>query len=115
MVVRILPGESSSPVGKLADAELLFEDGILAGLKLVGFSIWDRRAGGARSVTFPARSFAVNGERRSFALLRPIGDTAAQEPIRALVLEAFAQFETQRAQAETLPLSQAGDQRPLTT
>jgi hypothetical protein len=115
MVVRILPGESSSPVGKLADAELLFEDGVLAGLKLVGFSIWDRRAGGARSVTFPARSFAVNGERRSFALLRPIGETAAQEPIRALVLEAFAQFEAQRAQMETLPLAPAGDQRPLTT
>ena len=107
MVVRILQGDSSSPVGKLADAELLFEEGegVLAGLKLVGFSIWERRSGGGRSLTFPARSFAVNGERRTFALLRPIGDTTAQEPIRALVLEAFAQFEAQRAQTETLPLS----------
>ena len=105
MVVRILQGDSSSPVGKLADAELLFEDGVLAGLKLVGFSIWERKASGGRSLTFPARSFAVNGERRSFALLRPIADTGAQEPIRAAVLEAFAQFEAQRAQTETLPLS----------
>jgi hypothetical protein len=115
MVVRILQGDSSSPVGKLADAELLFEEaeGVLAGLKLVGFSIWERRASGGRSLTFPARSFAVNGERRSFALLRPIGDTAAQEPIRALVLEAFADFEAQRAQTETLPLVPA--QGPVTT
>jgi hypothetical protein len=112
MVVRILQGDSSSPAGKLADAELLFEDGVLAGLKLVGFSIWERRAGGGRSVTFPARSFAVNGERRTFALLRPIGDATAQEPIRALVLEAYAQFEAQREQAETLPLSTA--QSPMT-
>jgi hypothetical protein len=115
MVVRILQGDSSSPVGKLADAELLFEEGegVLAGLKLVGFSIWERRADGGRSVTMPARRFAVNGERRSFALLRPTGDTAAQEPIRALVLEAFARFEAQRAQSETLPLTPAQD--PVTT
>ena len=105
MVVRILPGDSSSPVGKLADAELVFEDGVLAGLKLVGFAIWERRGGTGRSVTMPARTFSVNGERRSFALLRPVGDTSAQEPIRALVLEALAEFETQQKAAETLPLS----------
>jgi len=113
MVVRILPGDSASPVGKLADAELVFEDGVLAGLKLVGFSIWERRGGTGRSVTLPARSFAVNGERRTFALLRPVGDTAAQEPIRALVLEAFAELERQRAQSETLPLTPSQD--PVTT
>jgi hypothetical protein len=105
MVVRILPGDSSSPVGKLADAELLFEDGVLAGLKLVGFTIWERRGGTGRSVTFPARTYSVNGERRSFALLRPVGDAAAQEPIRALVLQAMAQFEATATQTETLPLT----------
>src|SRR5438876_8511744 len=47
----------------------------LAGLKLIGFSIWERRGGSGRNVTFPARQYAVNGERRSFALLRPIVDT----------------------------------------
>jgi hypothetical protein len=41
-----------------------------------------------RDVTCPARQYVVSGERRSFALLRPIVDTAAQERIRALVLEA---------------------------
>ena len=48
-----------------------------------------------RNVTFPARQYAVNGERRSFALLRPIVDTAAQERIRELVLEAYAAYEQQ--------------------
>jgi hypothetical protein len=101
MVVRILPsGSSSTPAGKVADAELLFEDGVLSGLKLVGFSIWERRADATRTVTFPARSYVVNGDRRSFALLRPVADTAAQEPLRALILQAFAEFEAQAPRPE---------------
>jgi hypothetical protein len=36
---------------------------------------------------------AVNGERRSFALLRPIADISAQERIRELVLQAYAEHE----------------------
>jgi hypothetical protein len=39
----------------------------------------------------------VNGERRSFALLRPIVDTASQERIREVVLEAYAAYEQQAA------------------
>ena len=30
MVVRIVPNESSNPPGKLADAELVFDEGVLA-------------------------------------------------------------------------------------
>jgi hypothetical protein len=101
MVVRILPSDSSTPVGKIADAEIVFDDGVLNGLKLVGFSIWERRGGnGGRNVTFPARSYSVNGERRSFALLRPVMDTTAQEPLRALILQALAEYEAQLAAAE---------------
>jgi len=50
-----------------------------------------------RNVTFPARQYHVNGERRSFALLRPLTDTAAQERLRDLVLEAFAEYEQEIA------------------
>jgi hypothetical protein len=46
-------------------------------LKLLGFSIWERRTGGGRNVTFPARQYSVNGDRRSFALLRAISDVSA--------------------------------------
>ena len=71
----------------------------LAGLKLIGFSIWERRAGSGRNVTFPARQYAVNGERRSFALLRPIVDTTAQERIRERILDAYAAFERHTSEA----------------
>src|SRR5947207_10881546 len=93
LIVKITPNDKGNPPGKLADAELHFTDGELDGLKLIGFAIWERRSGGGRNVTFPARTYAVNGERRSFALLRPIADATAQDRIRELVLEAYAEYE----------------------
>ena len=93
MVVKITPNDKGNPAGKLAEAELHFTDGALEGLKLIGFAIWERRGGGGRNVTFPARSYVVNGDRRSFALLRPIVDTTAQNRVRDLVLEAYAEYE----------------------
>jgi hypothetical protein len=69
----------------------------LAGLKLIGFSIWERRGGNGRNVTFPARQYSINGERRSFALLRPIVDATAQERIRGQILDAFAEYEERAA------------------
>ena len=84
MVVRILQNDKGNPPGKLADAELHFSGGPLDGLKLMGFAIWERRTGGGRNVTFPSRQYSVNGERRSFALLRPIADGTAQDRLREL-------------------------------
>ena len=93
VTVKFVVNEKGNPPGKLADAELHFNDGVLAGLKLIGFAVWERRAGGGRNVTFPARQYSVNGERRSFALLRPIEDAAAQARIRDLIIEAYAELE----------------------
>lgn len=93
MIVKILPNDKNNPPGKLADAELHFSEGALEGLKLIGFGVWERRPCGGRNVTFPARQYSVNGERRSFALLRPISDIHAQDRIRELILEAYAQWE----------------------
>jgi sporulation protein YlmC with PRC-barrel domain len=92
VTVKITPNDKGNPVGKLADVELHFADGVLAGLKLIGFALWERKTGG-RNVTFPARQYAINGERRSYALLRPIVDTSAQERVRDLILAAYDQFE----------------------
>ena len=92
--VHITPNDTNNPPGKLADAELHFTEGVLEGLKLIGFAIWERRTGGGRNATFPARQYVVNGERRSFALLRPTGDASAQERIRNLIVEAYADYET---------------------
>ena len=99
MTVKITPNDRGNPPGKLADAEIHFSDGPLEGLKLIGFSIWERRGGSGRNATFPARQYAVNGERRSFALLRPIVDTTAQSKIRDLILDAYAEWEAQAAVA----------------
>lgn len=97
MVVKITPNDKGNPPGKLADAELHFEEGVLEGLKLIGFGIWERRTGGSRNVTFPARSYTVQGERRSYSLLRPIVDTTAQDKVRDLILQAYAEYEATAA------------------
>ena len=97
MTIKITPNDKGNPPGKLADVEVHFTEGPFDGLKLIGFSIWERRGGHGRNVTFPARSYAVNGERRSFALLRPIVDATAQNKLRELILEAFQEFEERAA------------------
>ena len=101
MTVKIVAAnEQASPAGKLADAELHFVEGTLDGLKLIGFSVWERRSpSGRRNVTFPARTYTVNGERRSFALLRPLGDQDAQDRLRDLILSAYTEHEAQNALA----------------
>ena len=113
MTVKITPNDKNNPPGKLADAELHFTEGVLEGLKLIGFSVWERRTGRPRplangcptasqdprtwgpryNVTFPTRQYSVNGERRSFSLLRPITDATAQDRIRETILEAYAEYE----------------------
>ena len=96
MTIKFTPNDKGNPPGKLADAELQFSGGPLDGLKLIGFAIWERRNGG-RTVTFPARQYSVNGERRSFALLRPIVDTASQDRVRDLILDAYKEHEAELA------------------
>jgi hypothetical protein len=97
VIVKIIANDKQNPPGKLADAELHFTDGALEGLKLIGFGIWERRVGGGRNVTFPARQYSVNGDRRSFSLLRPIAGSTAQDRVRELVLQAYAEYEERAA------------------
>jgi hypothetical protein len=99
MIVKIMPNDKNSATGKLADAEVHFTDGALAGMRLLGFAVWERRQGPGRNVTFPARTYSVNGERRSFSLLRVISDQHSQDRVRDLVLQAYAEFEAQAAVA----------------
>ena len=96
LIVKFALNDRPSPSGKLADAELHFTAGPLADLKLIGFAVWERRTGGGRNVTLPARQYAVNGERRSFALLRPAGGYPdSNEALRDRILKAFAAYEEQ--------------------
>ena len=75
MTVKLCPNDKGNPPGKLADAELHFDDGDLAGLKLVGFAVWERRSGGGRNVTFPARQY--QRERRAAQLRAAPADRSA--------------------------------------
>ena len=101
VTVKIIANDRGNPPGKLADIELHFSgDSVFAGLKLIGFSIWERRGGAGRNVTFPARQYSVNGERRSFTLLRPIADTTAQNALRDRILEAYVEYEAANGAAD---------------
>ena len=92
IVVKITPNDRGNPPNKLADAELHFAGCELDGLKLVGFSVWERRGGHGPSVSFPGRQYRIGDERRSVALLRPIADVSARERVRDLVLEAYDRY-----------------------
>jgi hypothetical protein len=89
--VKILRNENGKPAGKLADAEIHFTAGELAGLKLVGFTIWEGRDGKRRRVTFPGRPLVVHGDKRSFELLRANGNPSVLNRVRDLVLKAYEQ------------------------
>lgn len=102
MIIKLIPNDRSNPPGKLADAEIHFTSGPLEGLKLIGFGIWERRSGG-RTVTFPARQYSVNGERRSFALLRPIANDKGQQRLTALILETWDQYQEMPTHADQTP------------
>jgi hypothetical protein len=99
MTIKIVPNDKGTPPGKLADAELHFTHGPLEGLKLLGFAVWERKTGSGRNVTFPSRQYAMNGERRSFALLRPIDVPTSQNRIRDLILQAYSEHEAETAVA----------------
>jgi hypothetical protein len=97
--VKILRNEQSKPAGLLADAEIHFLEGELAGLKLVGFAIWERRDGNGRRVTFPGRPLIVHGDKRSFELLRAAGNPSVLNRVRDLLLRAYEQQAPEAVQA----------------
>lgn len=89
ITVHITLNDARDPPTKVADAELHFVGGPLAGLKLIGFEVWQQRAGVIRYVTVPARLSLMSGEPRTCPLLRPIDDNqAAYIPIHSLILVA---------------------------
>lgn len=92
MRIVIIPTENG-PAGKLADAELHFDqEALLAGLKLVGFAVWQSNWGTGLNVTVPSRDYQVNGERRRFDLLRITADQAALTELRRAVQDAYQDY-----------------------
>ncbi len=81
----------SAPERLVCEAEIVFEAeaGPLAGMKLVGFSLW-RSPEGEVYVTFPSRAFGAGNERRFFDFLRSVEGTAADSKrVKAWILDQF--------------------------
>jgi hypothetical protein len=65
------------------------EVGPLAGMKLVGFSLW-RGPDGEVYVTFPSRAFGAGSERRYFDFLRAAdGGSADPKRVKAWIVEEY--------------------------
>jgi hypothetical protein len=82
--------KENAPERLVCEAELLFDEaGPLAGMKLVGFSLW-RSPEGDVYVTFPSRAFGVGGERRFFDYLRPAeGAGVESRKVKAWIIDEF--------------------------
>ncbi len=99
VTVKLTRTTTAGPAGKLADAELHFTGGALAGLKLLGFGIWAARDG-RPTVTFPARQYSADGRRRTFTLLRDVSGHVASDVLRHLILQAYAETDAHHAARE---------------
>ena len=80
----------SGPERLVCEAEIVFdEDSPLAGMKLVGFSLW-RSAEGEIFVSFPSRAFGLATERRFFDYLRSVeGNAADGRKVKDWILEEY--------------------------
>ena len=82
-------GRENGPERLVCEAEVVFDEEPLTGMKLIGFSLW-RSPEGEVYVTFPARSFGVGNERRYFDYLRSVEGAAAEvKRVKAWILEEF--------------------------
>ena len=81
----------NAPERLVCEAELVFDGdmGPLAGMKLVGFSLW-RSAEGEVFVTFPSRAFGTGNDRKYFDYLRSAeGQAAESKRVKAWILDEF--------------------------
>jgi hypothetical protein len=90
----------SAPERLVCEAELVFNSGSLAGMKLVGFSLW-KSPEGEVYVTFPSRAFGAGSERRFFDFLRSVdGEASPAKALKAAIVAAYrAQDATTTSQA----------------
>ena len=86
--VEFIPRQNG-PERLVTEAEIHFEDGPLAGMRLVGFSIW-RSTEGELYVTFPSRAFGAGTERKYFDYLRAVdGSAETVKAVKAWILEEY--------------------------
>ena len=90
--VHFVPRENG-PERLVTEAELHFDDGPLAGMRLVGFCLW-KSPEGEVYVTFPSRAFGAGSERRYFDYLRAIdGNGETVKTVKAWILDEYRKVE----------------------
>lgn len=79
----------NGPERLVCEAEVLFDEEPLTGMKLIGFSLW-RSPEGEIYVTFPARAFGAAADRRYFDFLRSVQGTPGEvKRVKEWILEEF--------------------------
>lgn len=103
MEVVIIP-YAGKRTGRLADASIEFKEGLLKGLRMIGFTI-NKNGKGELFVTFP--SYNRNG-KTPFYFLRPVevGNADTLDSVESAILDAFDVFCTtaESAKAGGTPL-----------
>ena len=85
----VFVARENSPERLACEAELVFGAGLLAGMKLVGFSLW-KSPEGEIYVTFPSRAFGAGSERRFFDFLRSVeGDAVPAKAVKQAIVSAY--------------------------
>ena len=92
MRVHYVLNHGGTPQSQLADVEIHFEEGLLAGLKLVGCSVWRSKKGEAPTVLLPSRSYATAGGVRYYELLRGAASDGAETPDERKAVKRFKEY-----------------------
>ena len=91
VTITINQPAAGAPEKLLANAELAFTTGLLAGLRLTGIALWKaaRAEGGQRfvSVTFPAREAERDGEVIYYDHVRGKGEDVKR--LKAAIVDAY--------------------------
>lgn len=97
---------NNGPQNLICEAEIVFEEGPLAGTKLIGFTLWRGKEGG-RYVTFPSKSIGSGEDRKFFDYLRGVGkSTTSTRKVKDWISEEYKkQRENDGAEIEEEPQS----------
>ena len=90
MQIQFQTGGKALP-NHVADFDIVFEEGVLNGLKLVGGALWSSKDGRPDlRVTLPAHKIVAEGKERYFDLLRAIDKNAQTiRDFKAAVVTAY--------------------------
>lgn len=93
--IEIVPPHPRSPDWKLAEAEIVFEGGLLDGLKLVGFTVTEGRDGRLR-VGLPQKDYMSGGQKQYWDFVKPVLHPARVNELRATILAEYERWKENR-------------------